>query len=197
MLSWTSGFKSAAMITACSSVLLAAVPAGWFLAGSRPADYDCSIDPVESLDGHPVTYLKSKPGIQSSGFGTLMQSFDAGEYVGKRVRFSAAVRSDGIDPYGTAWAGLWMRVDGELDKATGHHKTLAFDNMHDGGVNRSIIGATPYQNYVVVLDVPKGATGISFGILLHGSGAVWLGGVKFEVVGREVPTTNGRNPQAY
>ena len=76
------------------------------------------------------------------------------------------------------WAGLWMRVDRGKD-------TVAFDNMH----NRAIKGTGGWQRYEVVLDVPKDATGISFGILLAGGGEVWLNSTKFDVVGENVPAT--------
>ena len=72
-----------------------------------------------------------------------------------------------------------MRVDKEKD-------VLAFDNMQD----RSITGTGDWQRYNVVLDVPRDATGIAFGMLLTGAGEVWLSGLKFEVVGLDVPTTN-------
>jgi hypothetical protein len=39
------------------------------------------------------------------------------------------------------------------------------------------------------LDVPQDATGVSFGIVLDGTGAVWLNSVNFEVVSTSVPTT--------
>jgi type 1 fimbria pilin len=109
-----------------------------------------------------------------------MQNFGAAQYVGKRVRFSAAVKSEGVND----WAGLWMRVDQGS-------AMLAFDNMQD----RPIKGTTDWQNYAVVLDVPKDATGIAFGILLSKSGTVWLSNVKFESVGTDVPTTGRRSPE--
>jgi hypothetical protein len=59
--------------------------------------------------------------------------------------------------------------------------------------SRPIKGTSGWQQYNVVLDVPKDATGIAFGILLTGSGRVWLNSTKFEVVGMDVPTT-GQNP---
>lgn len=73
---------------------------------------------------------------------------------------------------------MWMRVD----KGS---TSVAFDNMHD----RPIKGATGWQPYAVVLDVPEDATGIYFGVLLNGPGPVWLSSVKFEVVAFDVPTT--------
>jgi hypothetical protein len=103
-----------------------------------------------------------------------MQSFRATQYAGKRVRLSAAVKSEKVND----WAGLWMRVDRD-------HEIVAFDNMQ----NRPIKGTTNWQNYHVVLDVPKDATGLYFGILLGKSGTVWLSNVKIESVGTDVPTT--------
>src|SRR5271167_1537397 len=105
-----------------------------------------------------------------------MPSFRAANYVGKRNRFSAFVKSDGVQ----SWSGLWMRVDKGQDM-------VAFDNM----VDRPIKGTTGWQKYEVVLDVPQDATGIALGVLLDGPGEVWLNGGKFEVVGADVPTTGG------
>jgi len=69
-----------------------------------------------------------------------------------------------------------------VDKGT---EPLAFDNMQ----KRPIIGTTGWQRYYIVLDVPKDATGIAFGILLSGPGQVWLNSTKFEIVGLDVPAT--------
>jgi hypothetical protein len=152
----------------------AAAPEGWRLSGSKPAAYVTGVDSQETYNGHPSAYLKSSQ-PETDGFGTLAQQFKADQYLGKRVRFSAFVKSEGLKD----WAGLWMRVD----KGT---KTLAFDNMQD----RAIKGTTGWQNYEVVLDVPQGGTGIFFGILLHSTGSVWLNTANFEVVPTSIPTTD-------
>jgi hypothetical protein len=160
----------------CSLGVQAAVPPGWLLAGSKPASYEVGVDGQAAYNGHPSAYLKSKEAFVG-GFGTLMQTFQADKYVGKRVRFSAFVKSEGIQ----SSAGLWMRVD----KDSG---SVAFDNMQD----RPIKGTTGWQKYEVVLDVPQEATGIFFGVLLDGTGEVWLNSAKFEVVGADVATTGGK-----
>jgi beta-lactamase regulating signal transducer with metallopeptidase domain len=153
-------------------------PRGWILAGSKPANYLTGVDQKSQYQGHPSAYLKAGPSA-TEGFGTLMQSFSATQYVGKRVRFSAAVKSEDVKD----WAGLWMRVDQGS-------AMLAFDNM----ANRPIKGTTNWHNYQVVLDVPKDATGIAFGVLLSKSGTVWLSNVKIESVGTDVPTTGKPTP---
>ena len=184
--SWRANLMVAA-VTLCVLVPLAAIrvpaqnqsresrgaPRGWILAGSNPADYLTGVDQKSMYQARPSAYLKGKP-TATEGFGTLMQSFSAARYAGKRVRFSAAVKSEGVN----GWAGLWMRVDQGS-------AMVAFDNME----NRPIRGTTDWQNYQVVLDVPMNATGIAFGVLLNKSGAVWLNNVKFESVGTNVPTT--------
>lgn len=161
---------------ACTLAVQAAAPTGWFVAGSKPSEYEAGTDAQAPYNGHPSAYLKAKV-ADTGGFGTLMQNFRADNYLGKRVRFSAFVKPEGIQ----SWAGLWMRVDKEKD-------SVAFDNMQD----RPIKGTTGWQKYEVVLDVPQDATGIFFGVLLDGAGEVWLNSVKFEVVGSDVPTTGGK-----
>jgi hypothetical protein len=164
------------LLLTCAIALQAAAPAGWFVAGSKPASYEAGTDAQAAYNGHPSAYLKSKEPV-TDGFGTLMQDFRSDNYAGKRVRFSAFVKADGVGD----WAGLWMRVDKGKD-------SVAFDNMQD----RPIKGNTGWQRYEVVLDVPQDATGIFYGILLGGSGTVWMNSAKFEVVGADVPTTGGK-----
>jgi hypothetical protein len=75
---------------------------------------------------------------RSNGFGGMMQTIAADAYRGKRVRFSALVRTRDV----AGWVGLWMRVDRPTQRAS------AFDNMQD----RSIKGTTDWQRHAVVLD---------------------------------------------
>ena len=162
------------LIASLSFALFAAAPPGWFLAGSALQSYDTGVDRTVTYAGLPSAYLKSKPQVKTDGFGTMMQSLQASDYKGKRIRFSAQVRAESV----TEWAGLWMRVDEGK-------QVSAFDNMQ----RRPIKGTTDWAPYAVVLDVAKSATGISFGITLAGTGSVWLSGVKFEVVDDQTPVT--------
>ncbi len=188
---WTSSVRLILAFLATSSILLQAeAPQGWLLAGSKPSDYETGIEPKPNYNDHPSAYLKSKkpadaapqkPATESSsenttksGFGTLMQQFRADQYVGKRIRLSAFVKSEAVQD----WAGLWMRVD----KGS---SVVSFDNMED----RPIKGSSEFRNYEVVLDVPQDATGVAFGILLSGTGEVWINSAKFEVVDSSIATT--------
>lgn len=153
----------------------AAAPEGWFVAGSNPSNYDTGVDQNALNNARPSAYLKAK--ADAEGFGTLMQTFSASQYVGKRVRYSASVKAENV----TRWSGLWMRIDGEPGASP-----LAFDNMQ----SRAIKGTPGWQPYEVVLDVPQKATAIAFGILLNGPGEVWLNSANIEVVGPGVAVTD-------
>jgi hypothetical protein len=171
-------------LVACAAVVMAAVcwsivtaqtsNGGWLKAGSQPADYDMGIDRGGAFTGGASGFIKSNT-PEPRGFGTYMQTFDATEYRGKRLRLSAYVKSERVDN----WAGLWMRVD--RDK-----KPVAFDNMQD----RPIKNTEGWTQHSIVLDVDARATAVAFGILLAGRGAVWIDDVTFEVVGEEVPVTD-------
>lgn len=168
------GLRTLTLLAFAAVCMFAAAPRGWILAGTNPTSYESGLDSQVSYSAHPTAFLKSTaPHIE--GFGTLMQEFRADHYLGKRVSFSAFVKTQNA----AGWAGLWMRIDKGATQ-------LAFDNMQ----NRPIKGTTDWQKYDVVLDVPQDATGIFFGVLLGGTGEVWISNVKFEAVGLDVPTTS-------
>jgi hypothetical protein len=176
--SWRFRLGAMVVLVACALAARAEVPHGWFLAGSKPSEFEAGVDPGQAYQGHRSAYLKSKQ-LSVDGFGTLMQQFTAEQYLGKRVRLSGLVKSQEV----AEWAGLWVRVD------KGKEMGVAFDNMQD----RAIKGTTDWRRYEVVLDVPKDATGIALGILLTGAGEVWLNGARFEVVGPDVAVTVSNN----
>ena len=57
------------------------------MAGSKPENYQTGIDEAVTLGGRPSAYLASAV-PETGGFGTLMQSINASNYGGKRVRLT-------------------------------------------------------------------------------------------------------------
>jgi hypothetical protein len=149
-------------------------PRGWFLAGSHPDQYSVGVDHAIFHSGKGSAYLEAKR-AGADGFGTLMQTINAAEFLGQRVRMSGYLKTAGIEQ----WAGMWMRIDSP-DK-----KPLGFDNMQ----GRPLKGSTDWTRCEIVLDVPKNSVDVAFGVLLSGVGRVWIDDIKFEVVDLSVPTT--------
>ena len=155
-------------------------PPGWHVAGSVRTAYLAGVDPDVTMRGSPSGYLKStKPKVD--GFGTLMQDIAPDKYAGDRIRVSCHLKTLNV----SGWAGLWVRVDRGRDVSP-----IAFDNMEDRGIK----GTNDWTECVVVLDVGERASNIAFGVLLSGTGTVWIDQMRFESVDSSVPVTS---PPAY
>ena len=149
---------------------------GWTLDGNKWDNYEMGCDTIIFHSGNTSAYLKSvKQKIK--GFGTIMQAINAGQYHGKRIRFSAWVKAKDVDD----WAGLWMRVD----DYNVFNIALSFDNMFD----RPVKGTKDWQKFSIVLDVPVTGSKILLGALLSGTGKIWMDDVKIEIVDNTVPVT--------
>jgi len=149
-------------------------PADWGGGSKYRSDYAIGADRRIYHTGRTSGYVRSKTS-KPRGFATLVQTFDPGEYCGKRLQMAAYLKAEKVKN----WAGLWMRVDGP------YNKVLSFDNMH----SRPIKGTCDWTRHAVVLDVPDESISISFGVLLHGQGKVWVDDFEFAPVTAEVPTT--------
>lgn len=148
---------------------------GWSLTGSKPDAYEIRCDDVFTDCAIPILRTKALSS-EPYGMGSLTHSESALPWRGTRVELKAELRTGRVD----GWAGLWMRIDGP------DGKTLAFDNMQ----NRPLRGTSSFQWYSVVLDVPADAERVSFGVLLHGPGAVFIRELRFDAVDTEVTSTD-------
>ncbi|GAF21142.1 MULTISPECIES: helix-turn-helix domain-containing protein [Shouchella] len=149
---------------------------GWMLAGDKPQHYEVGLDTKVVHQGKQSAYIKGIMEKPIGGFVTLMQQFKADKYVGKRMKLSGFVKTNGIQEY----CGLWMRVDNK------QQDVLQFDNMY----NRKIVGDTDWNIYSIVLDIPEESDLIAFGLNVSGPGQVWLDSLIFQEVKKTVPTTN-------
>ncbi|TRZ39978.1 AraC family transcriptional regulator [Niallia circulans] len=149
---------------------------GWHLSGTSPAQYEIGIDRETVHKGKASGFLKTLTTTPPHEFGTMMQQFKADKHAGKRLKLSGFIKSRQVE----FSCGFWMRVDDSLGDV------LQFDNMS----NRPITGDTEWNHYSIVLDIPKNSAVIAFGVLLSGSGQVWIDDLRFEEVDEHTPTTN-------
>jgi hypothetical protein len=153
----------------------AAIPKGWLVTGSKPADYLMGSEPGIRRPGSRSAFIRAKN--DSDGFGSLMQTINAANYRGKRVRLSGYLRTQDAGK-----GEMWMRIDGD----TGG-KVLGFDNMEQ----RALQGDHAWQRCDIVLDVPANAKDIAFGFFLAGKGEIWADSFALDVVGNDVAVTGG------
>ncbi|MBS1560258.1 MAG: hypothetical protein JSS89_01500 [Bacteroidetes bacterium] len=149
----------------------------WRVVGSQNSSYEFGIDKSVAQEGKASASIRSiKDTI--NGFGAFMQTCQPGQYLGHRVRMTGFVKTTNVSGY----ASQWFRVDCDT-------VMVSFDNMHDGGSDRSIKGTSDWARYAIVLDVPPNATSLSYGALLSGTGQIWFDNVAFEIVDTTVSTT--------
>jgi hypothetical protein len=169
----------------------------WGIRGTAPEDFQVIADRDEHTTG------KSSIGLSSlrhtDGWGTLYQFASAEPMRGKRIEFTADIRTSGVEN----GASLLVRVDDADGRA------VAIDNMYysygserseKNLGNRSLSGDNDWTSASVVLDVPVDAHAVSYGVALTGSGKVWLDNAHLEVVSNETPVTalvRGRTDLEY
>jgi hypothetical protein len=165
------------------------MPDGWFEHNMPTAPlggktYQIGVDPASEASGTPSLTVRSVARPDSSGLpsvGAVHQSTVG--YAGKRVRFSAQVRTEGTP----GWAGLYL--------GAGNGATLAGILAARPGAGKLLPAgsAVPadgqWHDASVVLDVPASQGSIEFGLALVGEGQTWARGLRFDVVGPEIAPT--------
>ena len=89
-----------------------------------------------------------------------------------------------------------MSVNGNIYGEPNHSSPYAHDfcsvmpcENADNMENRTMVGTEDWTKCEIVVDVPEGATNISYGARLYGAGQVWFENLRIDVVGRNVKTT--------
>lgn len=150
---------------------------GWIVTGTVPHEYSVDFDCVVFHKGTRSVCIRGEGiNIDDGDYMTVMQQFKAYDYIGKRIRFSAFIKTQEVE----AWCGLWMRINGVTANI------LKIDNMQ----NRPIRGTNDWNYYSVVLDVPDSSNIINIGVLLNGKGTIWMDHINFEIVDKSVETTD-------
>lgn len=150
------------------------LPPDWSLEGNNRSGYEQAPSCCGPGNSTVVTLRSREPSVM--GFAALKQTVDATAYRGKRVRFSAWVRTKNVH----RWSGLW------LVEARGPHEVIAFDDMTD----RPLSGTRPWQRVEIVLDVRPFAKLLELGAMLGGGGEIAVADPVLEEVPKTVPNTD-------
>lgn len=134
----------------------------WHLTGTFPQDYTYAIDAEAfSSDATSISIFSSK--TEPRGNIMLQQTLSPHDYRGKRVRFSASIRS--ID----------VKQQASLYISTGI-------GLNEEKMKRTIYGTTEWTHYEVFLDIVNPNSYINFGLILQGQGQVRMTNAHFEVI---------------
>ncbi|MEM7559406.1 MAG: hypothetical protein AAF394_09800, partial [Planctomycetota bacterium] len=151
-------------------------PNSWFFAAPyRAARLEEETE--DAFEGKKASVLQTDGAPGRGMAANLMQSIDGKPWRGKRVRFSAAVKTKDLAE--GAAAQLWFRVDREA-KQNGRPLPGAFDNMGDRPIR-----AEQWERYEIVLKVDEDAERLALGLFVLGAGTAWVDDFKLEEVDLE------------
>jgi hypothetical protein len=178
------------MIASASTLVITSVvgkmpdklSAEWEITGDSPKSYEAGIDHTVAGGKGDAKFLRFVEG-NSVSWAVLLQSISAKEYRGQRVRYQARLKTRDVDQY---WAGIFFQV-----LAANGRTAIIYD-----GRNAPMKGDNEWQVRSVVFDIPEDAGTISFGVRDGGRGQVWAEGMKFEIVGKDVPVSQQNSVSA-
>lgn len=174
----------AARIAAATGGDALTLPEGWFVTGNTErTNYRIGLAPAQTGTALIECRFQRDSGIvlRDDHYGVLMQSIQADDYRGRRVRFSAMLKTEDADA-----GSIWMRVD----KSEG--KVLQFDNMMARESDGALKGSTGWLERSIVLDVAIEASSIHYGLLLQGYGRISAQSFRVEAVDENASLTPRR-----
>ncbi len=148
--------------------------------------FACNIDPQLTRNGQHVLLLTTQTTQPNRADATYLVP-DPKAFLGKRVRFSAFLKSEKLINKG----GIWLHA---LD-AAGNGVAIAdtFWQPVEGDVDHSLAGDNDWKKFQLVADIPAETTQLSVGMALNSSGRLWLDDARLEVVADDTPTTDDQN----
>jgi hypothetical protein len=150
-----------------------APPGWWFIQHAGPTSFEFAIDDQVAKEGKQSLRIR-RTGTQP--FGLVLQRIKPDRFRGKRVRLSAFLRLDNVEPFGRgalrdmSGAVLMLRSEG----GTG----MVLDDMRE----RPLRGTRPWTEVSAEIDVPLSANTLEFAAMLSGTGTLWVDAVRLEVV---------------
>jgi C-terminal processing protease CtpA/Prc len=104
------------------------------------------------------------------GFSTMTSALPV-DFAGTTIEWRGFLRSDSVSDF----FGLWLRQDGDAG-------AVAFDNMQ----KRQLKGTTGWTEYSITLPVHPDARQLFFGVLMSGTGSVWVDDLQLLVDGKPI-----------
>lgn len=157
---------------ALSTLHISSLPDGWSQVATQQSAAACATKIFRSSSGDENEFriVCHRP---TGGMVSVIQTFAAAPYRGKRMQFAARLRTHALQ----GRVGLLVRAESE------NKGILAFDDMR----TRPVSGTNEWSEHRVLLDIDDIASTITIGILIEGApGAVSAGRVRFD----EVPADN-------
>jgi hypothetical protein len=134
-----------------------------------PTAYTFAVDRAMKHSGEASMRIQN---LQPQVYGSIIQRTPAAPHIGKTLRFSVWLRAENVvaNDFGKGATPLLQAWGGGSPAASASYEVAA------------IAGTTNWVRREVAIEVPGAAEWIEVGVMLTGSGTVWLDDAALEVV---------------
>ena len=124
------------------------------------ANYTAAPDPTVQHDGHATVCLASTASATPAQWSSFNHDeTEMEKFRGNRIRVSIWIKSEKV----SGGTGVWINGD-----ANGK----SFNEGQKG--HRPLRGTKDWKQYSAVIDVPEGTSDLSWGIVMNGTGKIWI-----------------------
>jgi hypothetical protein len=137
-------------------------PEGWAPhQHAGPTAYSFTLDRSTKHSGETSMRIRN---LRPEVYGSITQSIPAAPHVGKTLRFSVWLRTDDVvaNEYGKGATPILQAIASGSPVASASFEIAA------------IAGTNEWIRREVVIDIPRHADAVEFGVMLTGTGIVWL-----------------------
>ncbi|WP_342715408.1 AraC family transcriptional regulator [Bacillus paramycoides] len=138
----------------------------WILGGRNPGNYILYNDVNMKYSNDVSKNLYSLE--DKEGYAAVFHFLDENLYLGERVKFSGMIMTKAVKEY----AGLWIRAEQQ-----GNDLWEVY-HIHSDPISTT----NSWEEYRVILDIPKNIETLSVGVSLKGTGHIWFSSMSVEIV---------------
>jgi hypothetical protein len=173
-------FLSMGMLLLKANVSAQILPKAWTKSGTWAGSYTMEIKANEGLNESKAIVLESV-GKDIYGSGAVIQTINARNYLGKRVKLSAFIRTENVKDF----ACLILSPQNKMDDFWNN----SFNNSEDK--KTFLQGNHAFKKIESYLNVSDNAGNLVIGAMIKGEGKIWIDNINLEII-ENLP----ENPQA-
>lgn len=149
---------------------------GWGVSSFISRAFEWGTDSETKYNGNASGVINRSIDVTRDGVNLYLSQFvSTADYRGKRIRFSAQIKTENVKDQATLWIGARDIAD----------RPMSPDTVG----TESHTGTADWQKYQAEINVPNDSLYFLIFIGLEGQGKMWIDDVKLEVIGNYVPPT--------
>ena len=155
------------------------LPAAWKKGGNMAGSYSMELKPNEGMNKSNAIVLQSI-GKDVWGSGAILQIISTNNYVGKRIKLSAFIKTENVKNY----TNLILKLENDRNESWNNTEKLNQEIL------TQLKGTFEYKKIEAYLNIYNQYENLIIGAELNGDGKIWLDEFNLEIVGNAPEVTS-------